>query len=267
MREVYSPSNSVEAHMLAHLLDQSGIKAHIHGEALQLAAGDLPAAGLVRLMVEDADYEKARALLLAWEKQIAPSEAGEAYRWRFPFVSSLCSLLVGVIVGMGVANFATSMTGAQNEFDRNGDGRTDLTYFYPPNRDYAMRSEGDNNFDGGIDEVFVFDSGGLTERQQVDQDFDGRLETVSTFRDGVLWSTEIDSDDNRVADHTFGYEDGVLKLETIIDPGVGRVARVNHYVGGFVQYAEFDENRDGFLETVRTYDRYGGVLSTQTRTR
>ena len=49
MQEVYQPANAPEAHMLVHLLGEAGITAHIHGEALQGAVGELPAGNVIRL--------------------------------------------------------------------------------------------------------------------------------------------------------------------------------------------------------------------------
>jgi hypothetical protein len=47
----------------------------------------------------------------------------------------------------------------------------------------------------------------------------------------------------------------------------GTMARINHYDDGRLQRSEIDLDRDGFLETVRTFDRYGEVVSSETRRR
>jgi hypothetical protein len=67
MRILYEASSAVEAHLLKDLLGQEGVPASIHGEFLQGAMGELPAAGLVRLMVADEHYAAGRALIERWE--------------------------------------------------------------------------------------------------------------------------------------------------------------------------------------------------------
>jgi CheY-like chemotaxis protein len=55
MKTLYEPSNAIEAHMLQDLLQQEGISTRIQGAYLQGAVGELPASGLVHLVVEDDD--------------------------------------------------------------------------------------------------------------------------------------------------------------------------------------------------------------------
>jgi hypothetical protein len=67
MTSVYEASLSVEAHMIKHLLEQGGLKAFVQGEYLQGAMGELPVTGLVRVMVNDEDYQEAREIIELWE--------------------------------------------------------------------------------------------------------------------------------------------------------------------------------------------------------
>ncbi|MDZ4098968.1 MAG: DUF2007 domain-containing protein [Methylophilaceae bacterium] len=66
MRSIYEPAHSIEANLIVGLLQQVGIKAHIAGEYLQGGAGELPAFGVMRVMVEDQDAEAARQLIEEW---------------------------------------------------------------------------------------------------------------------------------------------------------------------------------------------------------
>jgi hypothetical protein len=66
MRTIYEPEHAIEANIIAGLLKQAGISAHIAGEYLQGAAGELPVFGLVRIMVADEDAEAARQLIEEW---------------------------------------------------------------------------------------------------------------------------------------------------------------------------------------------------------
>jgi hypothetical protein len=68
MRAIYEPAHSIEANLIVGLLKQIGIKAHIAGEYLQGGAGELPAFGVMRVMVEDKDAADARQLIDEWNE-------------------------------------------------------------------------------------------------------------------------------------------------------------------------------------------------------
>ncbi|MBI1314289.1 DUF2007 domain-containing protein [bacterium] len=65
LREVYMASNPADAHVVKLYLADEGISARIAGEQLQSAMGNLPPgqATAPRLLVLDADYEKAKLLV------------------------------------------------------------------------------------------------------------------------------------------------------------------------------------------------------------
>jgi hypothetical protein len=67
MKTVFDASNNIEAHLVMHQLQQAGIDARIEGEYLQGGIGELPAAGNVRVIVEDKDEAEARAVIADWE--------------------------------------------------------------------------------------------------------------------------------------------------------------------------------------------------------
>ncbi|MCQ9374083.1 DUF2007 domain-containing protein [Methyloversatilis sp. XJ19-13] len=67
MKTLYEAASLVEAHLLKDLLAQEGVPAVIHGEFLQGGMGELPAAGLIRLMVDDHHYGAGRAVIERWE--------------------------------------------------------------------------------------------------------------------------------------------------------------------------------------------------------
>jgi len=74
MRAIYEPAHSIEANLIVGLLQQFGIEAHIAGEYLQGGAGELPAFGLMRVMVADCDAEAARQLIEEWNNAEPLSE-------------------------------------------------------------------------------------------------------------------------------------------------------------------------------------------------
>jgi cupin 2 domain-containing protein len=67
MKTFYEASNAIEAHLLADLLRQEGLQVHVLGEYLQGGIGELPAAGFVRLAVDETDLPQARELVRQWE--------------------------------------------------------------------------------------------------------------------------------------------------------------------------------------------------------
>ena len=75
MKRIYHAANNVEAHMIVHLLGQTGIRAHIEGEHLQSGAGELPLGNLVAVAVADEDAEMAQTIVREWEAQTPPADA------------------------------------------------------------------------------------------------------------------------------------------------------------------------------------------------
>ena len=95
MRQVFEASNMLEAHVVNGVLQAEGIHSFVQGEYLQGGLGDLPVSGLVRVAVNDVDYEQARAIILQWEaeqQEEGPSSQSSSavqtssYSWLYPFV-------------------------------------------------------------------------------------------------------------------------------------------------------------------------------------
>lgn len=267
MKQVYSPANAAEAHMLAHLLEQNGIQAHIHGEQLQGAVGDLPATGLLQLLAPDDDYDEARRLVLKWERSnVAPEEPQSRFRW--PKVVIL--LGVGFFFGWLAGSFVTSqlnyVAGLDDSYDQNGDGRPDVFYRFHPGATHAHAMEADNNFDGEADLRAEYDATGMTKAQQSDEDFDGRFETSTTFTNGVIAASDVDANGDGARDLRRVYEHGVLAREEIYDESGASLVRVNHYLGFLMVRSEVDLDRDGVREVVQRFDRFGRLTSSDPAT-
>lgn len=67
MKIVFDAANSIEAHIVLGLLRQQGIEGRVSGEYLQGAMGELPAFGLVKVLVTDEDYEPAARIIADWQ--------------------------------------------------------------------------------------------------------------------------------------------------------------------------------------------------------
>lgn len=104
MKTLYQASNALEAHMILNLLEIEGISGRVDGEFLQGGIGELPAAGLVRVMVAEDDYHAAKEIVNRWEaSQPSPSSdrfSAERVR-KFPI------FLAGIAVGFLLAILLT----------------------------------------------------------------------------------------------------------------------------------------------------------------
>ncbi len=69
MITVFHPLNSIEAHSVKIFLIGEGIEARVSGDYLQGAMGELPALGTLQVQVPEADAERARELIAAWEQK------------------------------------------------------------------------------------------------------------------------------------------------------------------------------------------------------
>jgi hypothetical protein len=66
MQRIYEPQDLLEAELLVGVLASEGVEAHLAGRHLLGAVGELPALGLLGLLVEDDDAERARRLIAAY---------------------------------------------------------------------------------------------------------------------------------------------------------------------------------------------------------
>lgn len=98
MKTLYQAANAIEAHMLSDLLRQQGIAAQVLGEHLQGGVGELPAAGLIRLVVDEQDYVLARAVVERWDTE-QPRELPPP-RPAPPGAQGLLGFVAGVLVGL-----------------------------------------------------------------------------------------------------------------------------------------------------------------------
>lgn len=78
MQRIYEPADLLEAELLQGMLASEGIEAHLAGLHLLGAVGELPVSGLLGLLVEDSDAERARQLIAAYNAALPlPGEEPE----------------------------------------------------------------------------------------------------------------------------------------------------------------------------------------------
>ena len=179
MRIVYSPSNVAEAYMLVHLLGQEGIEATIQGENLLSAVGGLPPADLLKISVNDEDFDRARKFLLEWEHKNFQEESVTKPIKKSSKSAMFFVALIGFILGVGVNDYYLArgdFTTApyERKIDSNKDGKADIIYHYKnKHSNYPERIEIDRNFDGKFDIIEKYNDEGLLVFRKEDNNFGG----------------------------------------------------------------------------------------------
>jgi len=266
VKTLYEAANAVEAHMLLDLLKQEGVHAHIYGEHLQGAIGELPAAGLVRLVVDEADFDKGRETVMRWEASLPPDEPAPRREPDRASSKPLLWLLAGLCLG-GLVTAAVMRTPVTEDgVDHNGDGVLDERWTYSATGT-VVRYEVDRNLDGKIDYMGHYDRKGLLTSAEADDDFDGRFETHITFKDNNPEVSETDADGDGYPEIIWRYQHGVLESIAYLNPANGQTRRIEHVKLGKLTTAEVDQDDDGVLDTVETYDALNHVSKVSRITR
>ncbi len=76
MKPVYDAANIIDAHLVRHVLEDAGIPVFIAGESLTGGMGELPLHGLLRVMVPEAAWPQADAVVRALGLGEGPREDG-----------------------------------------------------------------------------------------------------------------------------------------------------------------------------------------------
>jgi hypothetical protein len=176
MKCAYEAANGVEAHMIANLLEQVGVATRIDGEHLSSGVGELPAAGLVRVMVEPHQYDRAREVIREWERTATPESAAPK-RPR-----SLGA--VWFVLGAGVAVAVMAWI----------------------NRPEFVDAESVMNGRAGVVRV---DEQGRFKTLDIDWDGDGRIDRQERYFGGVLSTVTMFAPNGQVVKREY-YQRGVL---------------------------------------------------------
>jgi Putative prokaryotic signal transducing protein len=256
MRTLYEAANSLEAHMLKDLLAQEGLNAHVQGEHLQGGVGELPAAGLVRLMIDEADHAAGRTLIARWEaQQPAPSPAPAEPGRRSRVVAFIWGAVLAGAACWGFVSTPISRDGT----DYNYDGKLDSSWIYSP-RGMPLRNEVDRNLDGRLDQISYFDSRGLLERTESDDDFDGRFESLTRYENDNPLTTDTDTDGDSYIDLRTRFRHGVISSVEFIDPVSARPVRIEYLRLGKLERAEVDSDGDGTFDRHIAYSPLGEAV-------
>lgn len=245
--------------MLADLLRQQGITAEVRGEHLQGAVGGLPTLGLVRLVVDEQDFARARQAIDHWEAaEVAQSPAPKAVPRYRGLKGFALGLALGVCGLYGAYRTPATVDGA----DYNRDGLLDEKWTYALSG-RPLLLEVDRNLDRKTDYIAHYDLRGLLQSSESDDDFDGVFETRSRYRNGNPVESEVDTDGDRYPDMHSYFQDGVIDTVEHLKPTTGRPLRIEHFKLGKLAFADVDADEDGRLDTRLVYTPLGDVASRQ----
>ena len=101
MKTVFDAENSLEAHMIAGMLEQQGIGAWVLGDTLQGGTGELPAGSLVRVVTNDDQADRAREILHEWERH-QPDEGSTVRSTEMARPRGIGAFLLGLIAGASI---------------------------------------------------------------------------------------------------------------------------------------------------------------------
>lgn len=253
MKRIYQAANNIEAHMIVHLLGQTGIHGHVNGEHLQSGAGELPLGNLVAVSVADEDVAAARAVIHEWEARTSPADASQPAPGKTSSQLPVLTFFIGALLSGGIVWSVYNGPERTDSVDYNEDGKSDERLFYNGNR--LERIETDRNFDGRVDAVQEYGRDGQARTYRSDDDFDGRLESTTVYRRGQPDELRIDGDGDGRIDYRARFRYGVLDTYEYLSPS-GSVAKKIAYRRFKMEHAQLDLDGDGLWERSYRYDRY-----------
>lgn len=259
MRTVFEPSNALEGQMLHALLEQRGISSRVEGAQLQGAVGEIPVTGFVRLVVEEKDYQSARAVIEEWESTVVTDPIPVPPNRPMKF---LRGALVGLALGIGGSYILFRAPLSVDGIDHNEDGRLDERWFNSPSGT-PLKTEIDRNFDSEVDYIFRFDRRGRIASADADDDFDGIFETRWQYYQGNADVGVADTNGDSSIDLRFHSRRGVPVSTEYLDPSSGRPLRIDYFQLGKITTSELDTNRDGRMDTRRKYSDLAEIVATE----
>lgn len=245
--------------MILNLLEQQGLIGRIDGEYLQGGIGELPAAGLVRVMVTDQDYAAAKEIIDRWDAE-QPVQTSPPVQKSTG--NKFGTFVVGMVLGIlcTYAYFRTPVT--THGIDHNRDGMLDDKWIYAPSG-LLMKNEVDRNLDGKIDYISQYGRNGTIESAETDDDFDGVFESRTAYRLGNPHLIETDTDGDGYRDFRTNFQNGVIVSNEYIYPTTGLPEKIEYFQLGKLTYSEVDTDKDGKMDRRNNYNALGEAVSAE----
>lgn len=248
MIKIYESSTALESHMIKNLLENKGISSQIEGEYLQGGVGELQAMGIVRLLVDDADYARARAIVDQWEAA-QPEPVTHSTKPRFGLTHGL---IIGTIVATGACYWTFNSPVTVNGADFDDDDFLDEKYIYKDDRLNEVRI--DRNADRIYDDIYYYNIRGVLYASEADNNFDGIFEAKTKYSQGKTTAYESDRNQNGVVDYRENYQNNALVIAEFLDEASGKIRKRQHYTHDNLTSADLDTNIDGEFEIHYEYN-------------
>lgn len=242
--------------MILNLLEQAELSGRVDGDYLTGGVGELQAIGIVRVMVEESDFDKAKEIIDEWDSKQAIIEPTSKPKKSNSFSMTVAGFVCGIIV-MAVYN-STPVT--KDGIDYDGDGKLDETWTY---KNYRInKAEVDRNLDGEVDLVVKYDRKGIIETADSDDDFDGTFETETYYDYGNPVWLKSDTTGDGFKDYRMNYVHGLANKASFIAPETESTVKVQYFGIQKLESAEIDSNSDGIIDTVVEYDSLEEITKT-----
>lgn len=238
--------------MISNLLQQEEIKCLVDGEYLQGGAGELQAMNMVRVLVDESDYVKARQIINAWESTQLEKEDRPTPKNKLFGIGA--GLIVGLLVGACATFIAYNSPVRQGGVDYNNDGKLDENWMFRDNR--IISAELDRNLDGKVDAIHKYNLKGTIYKTELDENFDGVFESVVTYKRGNPALQESDLNNDGVTDYRILYNHGVLLEVEIIGPDSNSPKKIQSYEMNKLVSSKFDSDGDGVFDEIHEYDYF-----------
>lgn len=245
--------------MILHLLEQQGLKGRIDGEYLQGGVGELPATGLVKVMVAENDHAAAREIVDRWNA-VQPEQ--EPVRVLVRPGSRAGPLALGLLAGIVAATAYLRIPADTLGNDYNGDGRLDEKRVLAADGSVIEQAR-DRNLDGKMDVIAHYDRRSVLETIESDDDFDGVFESRTTYRLGNPHQTETDTDGDGYRDLRTNFVHGVPASVVHLFPATRLPEKIEYYRNGKRWSSELDINKDGTMDKRTIYNLLGEVLAVE----
>jgi hypothetical protein len=271
LETVYETSDRIQAHLIRSLLEQDDIAAHIAGEPLQGALGELPPTmPSIRVQVAPEHVERARGLISSEDtaRRVAhdEDEAKSASRGA----SRTPAFLLGVILGGLAATVYWQEPTPQTEaptpqasrpasWDRNRDGRPDAWARYGADG-VMVESSYDENLDGSPDLWNELDKAEEIATARYDSDFDGRADYWEDYEQGRARSYSSDNDGDGTRDEWGEFAGFNVKERTWSFGNDAIIDKRAVYENGRRVQEQYDRDRDGRFDETLFLDEFERVI-------
>lgn len=252
MKSIFEASSGLEAHMILNLLQQEGINGRIDGEYLQGGMGELQAMNMVRVLVDDSDYIRAKEIIKAWDSNQTEKENINTPKNKSTGIG--IGLILGLLLGAGSSYWVYNSPVTLDGIDFNDDGMLDEKWVFKDNR--ISRIEIDRNLDDSVDLIHKFDLRARIYKTEMDDNFDNIFESTITYRQGNPILQTTDTDQDGIIDSKSYFTDGVLTEFEIFGPTSSSPRKKQQFKMNKLIFSEFDSNGDGIYDKIYEYDYY-----------